>query len=318
MGCQQRQQGLLALLQVHHRRPQHMLVDLHAANPGLGLEFFGQGVGQVWLLVELAVVKLQLHRADGVAFQQLIPPRDQHQFAAPDDGDRVADPLDIRQDVAGEHHRHLAAQPGDQVQHFIAPGRVEGAGGLVQQQHRRVVHQGLGDPQPLDHPARKAANPAPGGLLQPNQVQHGPNPLAGFIGCQVKEPGAVVQVFQGCHPVVKGRALRQIAEHPAGVAVGSGGFHPADPGPPGAGVGQPGQHAHGGGFAGPVAAQKAENGTVRYVQVEGLHRLDAAVIAGQVFAANGRLLGGAVLRKGVWPNCGRLHVILPCGPKSGK
>ena len=54
----------------------------------------------------------------------------------------------------------LAAQPRDQLEDVAPALRVERAHRLVEEHDRRPVEEGLGDPEPLAHPARVAADPA--------------------------------------------------------------------------------------------------------------------------------------------------------------
>ena len=63
----------------------------------------------------------------------------------------VADLLDLAQQVRADDDRHaeLGAGPTDQVEHLVAPCRVQAIRGLVEQEELRVVHQGLGELDPL-------------------------------------------------------------------------------------------------------------------------------------------------------------------------
>jgi hypothetical protein len=78
------------------------------------------------------------------------------------DADMVGDALDVGQDVAGENDGAAAAHPGDQREHFGPPGRVQGRGGLVEDQQLRVTHQGAGQPEPLGHAPGEPADPPAG------------------------------------------------------------------------------------------------------------------------------------------------------------
>ena len=60
-----------------------------------------------------------------------------------DDHGTCADGVDLLEDVRGDHDGLLARDLGDQRAHLVFLQRVEAVGGLVQDQHLRVVHDGL-------------------------------------------------------------------------------------------------------------------------------------------------------------------------------
>ena len=83
-----------------------------------------------------------------------------HDLAGADDRHPVAQLLDLGQQVAGEQHGHpLVGQPPDQQPHVAHSGGVEPGGRLVEQQQLRIAQQRRGDPEPLAHPVRVAADP---------------------------------------------------------------------------------------------------------------------------------------------------------------
>ncbi len=121
------------------------------------------------------------------------------------------------------------------------------------------MDQRLGDAQPLHHPARKAADLALGRLLQAYQCQHLLDAAPAQILRQPIGSPHIVQQFHGRHPLVKGGALRQVAEQAARVGVAVGGLGAHDPGASLGGVGQARQQPHGGGLAGAIGAEQADN-----------------------------------------------------------
>ena len=106
-------------------------------------------------------------------------------------------------------------------------------------------------------------------------------------GAQALDLGDVIQVFARRHPVVEGGVLGQVAETGTGGALLAGGLQPGDPGAPGGGQRQPGEHAHGGGLAGAVAPQEAEDRAVGDGQVQVDQRLHRAIGFGQPLAQDG-------------------------------
>ena len=77
---------------------------------------------------------------------------------------RVADFLDVLQDVTGHEYGHLASQVRQEVEDVVPAGRVQRAGGLVEEEDLGAVHQRLRQVQPLAHSARIAGDAAAGGF----------------------------------------------------------------------------------------------------------------------------------------------------------
>ena len=77
------------------------------------------------------------------------------------DGDeKVADPLDLAQQVTGndDGDAEFLTGPLDQGEHLIAAGRVQAVCRLVEQQQPRIVDQRLGELDPLLHAGRVTAH----------------------------------------------------------------------------------------------------------------------------------------------------------------
>ena len=76
-----------------------------------------------------------------------------------DDRDAVAQFLHLRELVAGEQHRDaFVGEAADQQAHVAHPGRIEAGRRLVEDQQARAAQQRGGDPEPLAHPVRVAAD----------------------------------------------------------------------------------------------------------------------------------------------------------------
>ena len=75
-----------------------------------------------------------------------------------DDGHPIAQPLGFVEIVRRQEDRHLSAvaDTADEVQQFEADARVESNGRLVEEQHRRIGHEGAGDLQTSALPAAVA------------------------------------------------------------------------------------------------------------------------------------------------------------------
>ncbi len=78
------------------------------------------------------------------------------------DGDRIADTLDVAQDVRGHTNCRSAAQAGNGSQDLMPARRIERAGWLVEEEHLRAVDERLGKAEPLAHAAGVATNTTTG------------------------------------------------------------------------------------------------------------------------------------------------------------
>ena len=71
---------------------------------------------------------------------------------------RVADPLDLVEQVRGEQHRAaLGDEAADHGAELVDAGRVEAVGGLVEDQQLGVGEQRAGDAEPLAHALASSA-----------------------------------------------------------------------------------------------------------------------------------------------------------------
>ena len=95
------------------------------------------------------------------------------------DGHVAAGLADVFDDVRGEQDHAVGGQVDQQVAEADALLGVETGGGFIDDEQLRVVDQRLGDADAALHPARKAFDLAPGGLLQPDHFQH----LSRHAGC---------------------------------------------------------------------------------------------------------------------------------------
>ena len=93
--------------------------------------------------------------------------------------------------------------------------RVEPGQGLVEQDDLGVVEQGLGDPDPLQHPARAAAErPAPLSV-DPDAIQEPRGPPAGVRRGESEQAPVVEQELLGREVVAERGRLGQEPDAPA-------------------------------------------------------------------------------------------------------
>ncbi|MNV64618.1 hypothetical protein D3C71_1572690 [compost metagenome] len=71
----------------------------------------------------------------------------------------------------GDHRATLAVQPAQQRHQVVGGMGVDRGKGLVQQQHRRVLHQHPRKQRALHLPARQGVHAAPGGIRQAYRFQ---------------------------------------------------------------------------------------------------------------------------------------------------
>ena len=159
--------------------------------------------------------------------------------------------------MAGEEHRR--ARGGPLAQHLaraLDGGRVEAGERLVEHQHVRAVHQRGGE---LDALLVAEAEllyrvAAPVAQAEPGQPQVGR--AVCVVGAHAVQLGEVDQLVEHAHPRVEPALLGQVADPPAGAQRDRLAVHAYL-----AGVrGEHAEHdAHGGGLAGAVAPDEAED-----------------------------------------------------------
>ena len=88
-----------------------------------------------------------------------------------EDRDVIGDALDVVEDVGGVEDRRVAAQPFHQVEDVAPADGVERARRLVEQEHLRPADEGLGDAEPLAHPAGVGPGRAIGGVRDAGPLQ---------------------------------------------------------------------------------------------------------------------------------------------------
>ena len=93
--------------------------------------------------------------------------------AAMDDPDVSHQLLDLREDVAGDQHRHavLAVQPPEQVADLEDAVRIEAVGRFVEDEQRRLVQQRDRDAQALLHAERELIGALAAGARESDQCQ---------------------------------------------------------------------------------------------------------------------------------------------------
>ena len=207
--------------------------------------------------------------------------------AAVEQGNRVADALDdvhlVRDDQDGE--AAAAADLHDQVEDLVGRLRIEGGGGLVEQQHVGVGGQGAGDADPLPHAAGQLGGVGLAGVGEPHEPQQ--------LG-DLRRPGRLVdadELERVAHVVGDGAGVEEVGllEHESdptargtqGRVTGRGQVNTVDLDAAGGRAVEESEAAHEGRLAGAGVADDAVDGTLRHREahpVEGAHLAATLVV----------------------------------------
>ncbi len=150
----------------------------------------------------LARLKLKLVDRLRVTLLQLRKRRGDDETPLVEDGDGVADALDIAEDVRRHEDSRSATHSRDDVQNLVPPRRIERAGRLIQKEDLRAVDERLGQPKPLAHPAGVAADAARCGVGQSGEGQNLVHPAAQRRSAQAKQLAHEREQLPSAHPAI--------------------------------------------------------------------------------------------------------------------
>ncbi len=132
---------------------------------------------------------------------------------ADDDGHPVADHFDVLEDVRTEKNGlALRLEPDDDIADLFPADRIQAAQRLVEEDERGLVDEGLGQPDPLEHPARELAELKVAGRLHADEIEEGGDPLLTLIFFHLEELGIEIEEFPGREIVVEIGIFRQEAQ----------------------------------------------------------------------------------------------------------
>jgi hypothetical protein len=196
-----------------------------------------------------------------------------------DDRDRLAEPLDQVELMAGEDHRDAATGPlGEHLGEHVDAHRVQAGERLVEHQQLWPVHQRCSKLHALLVPERELLDPVAAPLCHAEAFRPVGGGVSGVLRRQAVEPSEVLQLVADPHLRIEPAFLRHVAHPLPGLGVDRA-APPADL----AGVGL--QHAehdpHGGGLAGAVGTDEAEHLPLAHAEREVVEGHDLAVAAGQ-------------------------------------
>ena len=147
------------------------------------------------------------------AAERLEPVHDPHPPLG-ENHDRIADRLDVRKNVGREEDRfsHLRGKDPHPAQKRLALLRIEPGRGLVEDQQRRVVDDGLSEFQFLSHPRRVGLGVAVAFLVHAAEVENLVGPAQGLDRREAGEPGHEADHLDASQPVQITIVLRHVAD----------------------------------------------------------------------------------------------------------
>ena len=178
----------------------------------------------------------------------------------------------------------------DHLPEVVAARRVEAGGGLVEEQHRRPVHERGGQVEPAAHAAGVGPRRAVGGVGEPEPLEQlvGPRP-ASRSAREVGEAADQPQVLAAGEVLVDGRVLPGQAD--ARAHARSAVAHHVEAQHRGlarVGLEDGREDAHGGGLAGAVGPEQAEHGAGGHREVDAVEGDDVA----EALHESARLIAG--------------------------
>jgi hypothetical protein len=217
--------------------------------------------------------------ADLVAADDLLDGAGDLELALLDDGDGVAEAVELAQDVAADHDADaLAGDLAQDLAQLAAGERVEAVGGLVEQQQLGAVDQGAGDREALAHALAHLGDAGLGLAAEVEDLQElGDAGAGGLVGLAVAL-GEELQVAGGGHAGVEGGAVAEEADALADLVAGGPGVAAVPQHAALVGALQGGEDPQGGALAGAVGADQGEHLAALDRQVEALHRVAHAVV----------------------------------------
>ena len=182
-----------------------------------------------------------------------------------------------------EHGAAVRGRLGDELVDDLLHERVEPGGRLVEDGQRRAVHERLDEPDLLPVPLRER-------LDRPVELELEAvrDPLSVTEVGHPAQRREVAEVLPRREPLVQAEVAGEVAEVPPRLRAGAADVHPEELDPPGGRPDQVEQQPDGGGLAGAVRAEVAEDLTLADLEREVGNTAIAAVVLRQVIGSNDR------------------------------
>ena len=202
-----------------------------------------------------------------------------------DDDDPLAHHAHLRQDVAGQEDGPVLAEILDQRPRMRDLDRIDADRRLIQNQHLRIVHDRLGEPHPLPVALRELRQDHVAILLQGADLDHLVDPPGGRPLVEPPQPARESQVRMGGHVVVERDDLREVADVAAALQRIARHVVLGDEHVTARGHQVAGHHLHGGGLAGAVGSQEADDLALLDVEGDVVDGQPLPVVLGEILYA---------------------------------
>src|SRR5262249_22671092 len=199
-----------------------------------------------------------------------------------DDHHRATDHRDLGQDVRGQDHRVIASQRLDQLADLADLLRVEPDGRLVQDQHRGVAHDRLGQSHALSVPFRQLADQTVLDIGDPAAFHGIGHALLAFGAWYALDLRYELQIRRDTQVRVERDVLRQVADTPADLERLTEDVVAGHLGAAAAGRHEAGKNAHRRRLPGAVGAEEADDLARRDLERHVADRGDGAVVFREV------------------------------------
>ncbi len=202
--------------------------------------------------------------------------------------------------------------------------RVEAGAGFVQEQNLRVVHHGAGDGKALHHAAGEAADHLVGAIGELEAFEERFGALGAFLRREAEIGAVKEQNLARCEREIKIRALRDYTDQSLDGDLRFPDVVFADERLATGGADARRENADGGGFAGAVGAEQAENFSRQNVEGDAVERDDfrLGLLALGLLRTRGETArgsrggsGGVDLAKVNCTNAGQHRSVLQCAPE---
>ncbi len=199
--------------------------------------------------------------------------------AGREDPDTVARRLDLREQVARQEDRDplFVGELPEEVENLDDADRVDRGGRFVEDEDLGVLHERIGDAEPLEHAAGVRLGFRVGPVGHPDLPEDLLDSRLGLMAGEAVEPGRVAEVLAPCQPAIEPHAVGQVADPalhrermPRGIEADDAGFARGR-------LGEPEQHEDRRRLACPVLAEEAEDLACLDLEIERVDRDEVAV-----------------------------------------
>ena len=194
-----------------------------------------------------------------------------------DDENAVAGDFDFGEDVRGDDDGHASAEAGDEVAHELDLVGVEADGWLVHDDDGGLGEDGLGDADALAEAFGEFADDAVAFASEVADFHDFGDARGEAAAGEFLEASAIVEVFGDAHVLGERVVFGHVTDEAFDFLRARGDGDAVDERDAGGGWEVAGEDAHGGGFAGAVGAEEAEDFAAPHGEAEVVDRRVASV-----------------------------------------